>query len=1012
MSNQEKKSFAIKGSPRLPLLPGSVKGVKDCKKCITHREEGGWKFLFEGIDQIPSPCCEKQDYDFSRIPCEKWQDVVVPSSLIMQGFDIENNTEYYYKKEVEVPTDFKGNRVYLRFEGVYSNARIWINNQYIRHHVGGFTPWDCDITPFAGEKHITLIVGVTDVEGDQRGLWNPAGGAISNAAWASYYAHHNIGGILRDITLFALPDTYLAQTHVHTTVRADLKRAVVCAQVELCTASSSTTLSARLIDPRGNEVAVYKETHQLTPQNEQTADLPQLVITPSAKWTRRFAKNYKNDMQYSRMHQFAFPSLPAGVSTKKLKVELDAAQPVLWDAEHPHLYRLVLTLTDDSGSSYETSCAVGIRQITYGGADGTDTNKVYINGRPIKLHGVCRHDVSHLYGRSLTREDIKQELLSYKQHNINHVRTSHYPASDYYLELCDELGIYVEQENAACFKGANNFGIYNAPEEFLSVFAEMVESARNHPSVIIWSLANESGFEKTCAFRGEYEYIKQMDPSRPVIFSYPKTVQTKPLPYDIFSRHYQKVTGNLGNKKLPVLHDEFAHVACYNLEQLAVDNSCRDFWGQSIKKGWDNLFATDGALGCAIWGAVDDVFYLPKGTKQRHQAHGTGRCAGYGEWGCILDAYHRLKPEAYLTKKAFTPVSLDMERSGMSPEFRLWVTNRFDHTDLSEVRMVCIGADGTVHWDGCIPQSIPPHESGWVQLNRRWAGPVQIEFYFDSYLVDTYFLGAPKNTTQNQKQAKAYPLAIDLQKNPDSFILAMQSPSGKIPFAAFNGDDNGAVLQKVQHLKTGVSARIRFKNGLKCHLHFTLEGDRLVCFAKAYGLLLKPKEANPFHLRFRLLEEVTAVSWSRQSDACCYPDGHISRPEGTAFAKREGCEETPDRYGKKPAWGWEKDMVSYFLSHELPSNSLTNDFRARRNSIHAYTVHFQSERKLCISAASDALGAYVRLKEEDKACHYELELTEGAYYPDLAWGNYIGKKQGKKQMAFSLSLCPGEEADG
>ena len=169
---------------------------------------------------------------------------------------------------------------------------------------------------------------------------------------------------------------------------------------------------------------------------------------------------------------------------------------------------------------------VGIRQITYGGDRGTERNKVYINGREIKLHGLCHHDVSHLYGRSLSREEIDYEILTYKQHNINHIRTSHYPASDYFLEVCDRLGIYVEQENAACFKGDNGFGIYNPPQDFLAGFAEMIEGARNHPSVIIWSLANESSFEKTYAFRAEYRYVKDVDRTRPVIFSYPRTVRT------------------------------------------------------------------------------------------------------------------------------------------------------------------------------------------------------------------------------------------------------------------------------------------------------------------------------------------------------------------------------------------------------------------------------------------------------------------------------------------------------
>ena len=104
----------------------------------------------------------------------------------------------------------------------------------------------------------------------------------------------------------------------------------------------------------------------------------------------------------------------------------------------------------------------------------------------------------------MSKEELRHEILSYKKNNINHLRTSHYPASEELLALCDEYGIYVELENSACFKGANNYEIYNEPQEFIQTFAEMIEYSRNHSSVIIWSLANESDFEKPYGFRQEY----------------------------------------------------------------------------------------------------------------------------------------------------------------------------------------------------------------------------------------------------------------------------------------------------------------------------------------------------------------------------------------------------------------------------------------------------------------------------------------------------------------------------
>lgn len=143
--------------------------------CLTHRDQAEWTFLFEEIASIPSPYANNQDFDFDTIAPDRWRKVVVPGSLILQGFDIENNTEYYYRRKISIPDSFAQKRVFLRFEGVYSNARVWVNNQFLKTHIGGFTAWDCEITPFAHEKEIMLVVGVTDVEGERKGIWNPEG---------------------------------------------------------------------------------------------------------------------------------------------------------------------------------------------------------------------------------------------------------------------------------------------------------------------------------------------------------------------------------------------------------------------------------------------------------------------------------------------------------------------------------------------------------------------------------------------------------------------------------------------------------------------------------------------------------------------------------------------------------------------------------------------------------------------------------------------------------------------
>lgn len=204
--------------PFLPPLPIATESSKSPTLILSNRINGEWKFMPCPIAGVPSPYAACQDFDFSTQKDLPWQDCIVPSSLIMQGFDIKNNVEYYYNYTLIVPSDFALERVFVRFEGVYSNARIWANGKYIATHIGGFTPFDIEITEFLGSK-ISLVVGVADIETSNKGIWNEDGAQQSDAAWASYYAHHNICGILRDVTIYCLPNSFILSDDIHTATK-------------------------------------------------------------------------------------------------------------------------------------------------------------------------------------------------------------------------------------------------------------------------------------------------------------------------------------------------------------------------------------------------------------------------------------------------------------------------------------------------------------------------------------------------------------------------------------------------------------------------------------------------------------------------------------------------------------------------------------------------------------------------------------------------------------------------
>ncbi|WP_312644159.1 glycoside hydrolase family 2 TIM barrel-domain containing protein, partial [Hydrogenoanaerobacterium sp.] len=652
-------------TPEIPPEADKISGV--AQPVISLNEptgDGTWKFLFTP-PAGSKPGQAGQDFDFSAWTDENWENIKVPGGLVMQGHDILNEVEYYYQREITIPSDYNGKRILLRFNGVYSYARVWVNDTFVRSHSGGFTTWDCDITDkvTAGET-VTVTVGVTD--------------KLNNPSIGSWYAHHNMGGINREVQLIALNKDYIKRLY---------------AETELDDSFTNAEL-------------------KLTTEIQKAADADAILAIELSNGKEVIAENEI--------------TVVAGKSIETLTIPV--ASPKLWDAEHPNLYTMTATLKVGGQTIQTNSQKIGFREITFGGADGTNKNMVYVNGKQVKLRGTCRHDVSYDLGRSTTPEQDRYEIETYKNMNINFIRTSHYPPTKQLLEACDELGMYVLEETAVCFQGFDNNPPKTTVADYLDQFTEMVERDRNHASILIWSLGNESWGAWTTAFQTEADYIADVDKTRPTMFSYPWTSNA---PYtDIYSTHYAPWNGDYqgwapyggipANLDRPLLHDEYSHVACYNRDELTRDTNVRNFWGESIKRFWERLFTTDGELGGALWSGVDDVFYIPEGTSERHQSHSDGSATGYGEWGSVLDAYMRLKPEAYLVKKAYSPIRLNDENVGNpgNAPLTLEIKNWFDHTNLNEIRLVYTINGGS---DQVIEQldSLAPHSTGELELPAR-----------------------------------------------------------------------------------------------------------------------------------------------------------------------------------------------------------------------------------------------------------------------------------------------------
>lgn len=301
-----------------------------------------------------------------------------------------------------------------------------------------------------------------------------------------------------------------------------------------------------------------------------------------------------------------------GVLTAKVE------HPQLWSNERPVLYPLTLELCRNGGTTELAEKAFWIP----GRSKYVEMN-CWLNGRAVKLRGVCRHEAHPLTGRVLTAELQRQDVELYRAANCNFIRTSHYPPAEELLELCDEAGMFVEVEAPVCWVGhhANeNWKKLNYQDTayypyVLQVNMEMIHFYRNHPSVLFWSMANESYWNRE--FAQVQEYVLKADPTRPHSFhdqaygGFNNQGSSAP----IANIHYPGPDGYkmAARSDRPMVYGEYCHLNVYNRSELVTDPGIRSDWALALAPAWENMYRTKGVLGGSIWSGIDDIFQLPDG---------------------------------------------------------------------------------------------------------------------------------------------------------------------------------------------------------------------------------------------------------------------------------------------------------------------------------------------------------------------------------------------------------------
>ncbi len=418
---------------------------------------------------------------------------------------VERNPTGQYKRTFLLPAAWQSGQTLLRFEGVMSAFYVWINGKRVGYSQGSMEPSEFNVTSYlkGGENQIAVEVY-----------------KYSDGSYLEDQDFWRFGGIHRDVLLYHTPDVRLRDVAVRTTQEKD-----------------------------GWTLAVNP---QLSVYNGETGEGYRLVATLLDGSTAVGGDTVPVDEVLDLAHKAARMNewFPQRGYRKFNRMTIRMANPRLWSSEAPNLYTLKLQLQDAAGRNIEqTSLQVGFRQINIRGG------QLLINGTPIKIRGVNRHEHDPYKARVMTEELMLQDLRLMKAAHINAVRLAHYPNCPRWYELCDSMGMYVMDE-ADCETHGLRGTLASTPDwadAFLDRAIRMAERDKNHPSVIFWSLGNESGYGPNQAAMSAW--LHEFDPTRPVHY---EGAQGQPDPsyVDVISRFYPRVMQEYLNPGIPEGSDQ------------------------------------------------------------------------------------------------------------------------------------------------------------------------------------------------------------------------------------------------------------------------------------------------------------------------------------------------------------------------------------------------------------------------------------------------------------------------
>ncbi|MEC0249120.1 glycoside hydrolase family 2 TIM barrel-domain containing protein [Paenibacillus chitinolyticus] len=670
---------------------------------------GTWAFRYTGSPEEAPAGFYEPEFDASA-----WDRLPVPSCWQLHGYGAPHYTDLYYpfpvdpprvpadnptgsyRREFTLPDDWTDKDIVIGFHGVDSAYNVWLNGEYVGYSEGSRLTAEFDLTPFVRSGRNVLAVQVYQ--------WSAGSYLEDQDMWW-------LSGIFRDVVLTARPKLHLQNIRVDAGLDEACRHGLLSVKMTVAKAAGRAAhIGVHSGEHTGEHAGALTGTRHGNQSRSQAG-----TLSAAGAASRPFTlvwklRDHDGNLVVSGKESGVANSGETDGTAKNgmersLTIEAEINEPRKWSAETPYLYDLIVTLLDEEGEVLETTALkTGFRRIEVKGG------LMLVNGKAIRLRGVNRHDHHPDTGRTVTPETMEKDIRMMKQHNINAVRTAHYPNDPRFYDLCDRYGLYVMDETDLETHGFELIGDANRlsadpawEHAYVDRMRRMVMRDENHPSIIMWSLGNESGFG--CNHEAMYKWCRSYDSTRLVHYEGDREGKA----CDVFSTMYsspEKMRGFGEMKELdkPHILCEYAH---------AMGN------GPGGLQHYEELFRTYPRLqGGFVWEWIDHGLRRKKADGREYFAYG----GDYGDQPnngnfCIdglVTPDRTPSPGLMEYKKTIEPISVEIagwEPGSNEGAAELIIRNHYDFISLQNFRCTWkLEADGRLVGGG--PAELPDLAAG------------------------------------------------------------------------------------------------------------------------------------------------------------------------------------------------------------------------------------------------------------------------------------------------------------